>query len=306
MINLCLYRSVREAYVHRDEQVECTFAELVDFFKEQQQLLTVKESGLLFNCCRYRTDYESPEWVRAGVDPRDYIRRCKANVESISCLLLDVDGTVTLDQAVARWCDWEFLVYSTHGHTAEKEKFRLVIPVARPLTRDEFDARHTAMIETFGVDGASFTISQAFYLPSYGLHNQDQAFIHWNQTDSRYDALELPAEQIQRGELLEEPVQGQRTAVATSIYRTLVTGSNLHYTDALTLAVLCKAHGLTQEEFIYIVQTIAAADSTLRTADVDLVRLYQQGYNSYITNRKTQQLMQRLNCDMWRWQLSQV
>lgn len=303
MINLCLYDSVMEAYVHKDEQVQCTFEELVEFFKEQQCELVNKEAGRLFNCCEYREDYESPKWVREGLDASQYIRRCKANVKSISCLLLDVDGTQTLDQVVNTWCDYEFLVYSTHGNSQNKEKFRLVIPLATPLTREEFDCRHTAMISSFGVDGASFTISQAFYLPSYSAENRNIAYIHWNQSEQRYNARDLPVEELNTNSLTVEPVAGERSAEATSVYRTLLTGSNLHYNDALPLAILCKAHGLTVSEFEYIVSAIAALDSQLRTDDVDLKHLYNQAYNSFMTTRKATALMRRLNCDMWRWEV---
>lgn len=297
---------MREAYVHRAEQITCTFAELVDFFKESQCELDKKESGMLFNCCRYREDSEPPVWVKAGLVKEDYIRRCKDNVESISCLLLDVDGTKTLAEVVEYWCDYEFLVYSTHGNSPEKEKFRLVIPLLAPLTREQFDERHTAMVTEFGVDSASFTISQAFYLPSYSRTNKNLAYVYWNQQTTRYDARRLAVESLSQRRLELTISDLPRTNIATSIIRTLQTGSDLHYADALTLAILCKANGIDSATYQAIVNQIAHPDSDLRGPDVDVAKLYKSAYATHITHRRAEALMRRLNCNMWRWEAQKL
>jgi len=306
VINLCLYDSVIEAYVHRSEQIECEFGELVEFFKDVQQELKNKQAGRLFNCCRYRADGEPPKWVREGLVREDYIRRCKDNVETISCLLLDVDGTQTLTDVVNTWCDYEFLVYSTHGNSRQQEKFRLVIPLEQALTRNQFDERHTAMVEQFGVDSASFTISQAFYLPSYSEQNRDLAYVYWNQADQRYNALALPAEELNTRILELTVADLPRTAIATSVIKTLQTGSDLHYADALTLAVFCKSNGIDCSTYQAIVNQIAHPDSDLRGPDVDVAKLYKSAYATHITHRKAEALMRRLNCNMWRWEAQKL
>ena len=303
-INLCLYNSIYEAYVHKDDQIECTFEELVDYFTEEQKLLEDKTDGLLFNCCRYKTDYESPESVKNGRSPvTDYIRRCKENVESISCLLLDVDGTMSLEESIKQWQDYEFLVYSTHSNSAEKEKFRLVIPLETPLTLKEFDTRHESMCKEFSVDGASFTISQCFYLPSYNYNNKDLAYVYWNKSQLRYDAMVLEKEEINYNIQFEKPNFDEKHPMAQSIYLTLMTGSDLHYSDALSLAILCKSKGLSVHEYKQIVYKIANQDSDLRTKKVDLDKLYLQGFNSFMTDKKAVQLMNKLNCSMWRFNI---
>jgi hypothetical protein len=306
MINLNLYRSVQEAYVHRDEQILCEFGDLVDFFREQQRELTDKTAGLLFNCCQYREDFSNPAWIAAHeTRPRtEFVRRCRDNVQAITCLLLDVDGTMTLEEAVAQWADWEFLIYSTHSHQEQQARFRLVIPLARALTREEFDARHSAMCGEFQVDGASFTISQAFYLPSYSRTNRDQAFIHWNQAARRYDAHQLAQEEIRQARYQLAASDLVRTPIATSIVRTLMTGSDLHYADALTLAVVCKSNGITEGEYVSIVDHIAAAESDLRSARVGVAGLYQQAYQTHVRYQTVEQLLRKLNCRMWRWDMN--
>jgi len=269
-INLCLYNSIYDAYVHKDDQIQCTFEELVEFFTEEQKFLEDKTHGLLFNCCSYKTEYLSPETVKNARSPiTDYIRRCKENVDTISCLLLDVDGTMTLAESVEQWQDYEFLVYSTHSNSIDKEKFRLVIPLKTPLTLTEFDSRHESMIKEFKVDGASFTISQCFYLPSYGSENKDIAYVYWNKSHLRYDCLKLEPEEINYNVNFKKPVFTDKHPMAQAIFQTLMTGSDLHYSDALSLAILCKSKGLSVSEYKQIVHTISHSESDLRTKKVD-------------------------------------
>ena len=304
-INLCLYNSIYEAYVHKDDQIECTFEELVNFFTEEQKFLEDKTHGLLFNCLKYKTDYLSPEVVKnARSDITDYIRRCKENVDTISCLLLDVDGTMSLEDCVNQWQNYEFLIYSTHSNSVEKEKFRLVIPLKTPLTNEEFDTRHDSMINEFHVDGASFTISQCFYLPSYGINNKDIGYVYWNKSLERYDAMILKEQSINQNIQFIKPNFDEKHPLAQSVYLTLMTGSDLHYSDSLSLAILCKSKGLSVNEYKQIVNTISAQDSDLRTKKVNLDKLYSQGFNSFMTDRKAIQLMKKLNCNMWRFNLS--
>ena len=299
-----LYRSIFQAYIHPTEVVRCDFGEFVTFARESQCELESKESGMLFNLCSFVDTPEPPTADRFNPDltpwPRDsLIRRCKQNIQEIYALMLDIDGTMTLDQAVAQWADYEFFVYSTWGNSRQKEKFRLIVPLAQPLTAADFDSRHEAMIAAFAVDGASFTMSQAFYLPAYSATNRDCAFVHWNQQPQRYNAHDLPTTEIHKN-TTEFAVPEQHSDVALSILRTLQTGRDLHYSDALTLAVLCKGHGISSAEYCNLVNQIAAVDSQLR-GDVDVARLYQQAYAAHMTRKRMITLMKRLNCNTWRW-----
>lgn len=299
-----LYRSIFQAYIHPSEIVDCDFGEFVQFAQSSQVELVTKESGMLFNLCSFVPNPEPPTAERFNPEltpwPREtLIRRCKQNIQEIYALLLDIDGTMTLDEAVAQWAQYEFFVYSTHGNSQAKEKFRLVVPLQQPLSAADFDARHDAMIQEFAVDGASFTMSQAFYLPAYSAANRDSAFMYWNQTAQRYNAHNLPAREIEH-RVTEFVAPEAPTDVALSVLRTLETGRDLHYADALPLAVLCKGHGISAQQYCALVTNIAAPDSQLR-GDVDVVRLYQQAYAAHMTRRKMITLMKRLNCNTWRW-----
>lgn len=301
MICLCIYDSVKRAFIHKEGPEWMSFDELVDLFRDSQRELANKEDGMLFNCVSYIEDYEPPDeikfhWLK---NRTNYISRCKDNVDKIYCLLLDVDGKQTLEETIEQWHPYEFLIYSTWGHSRTKDKFRLIVPLYEPLTNKEFDARTDAMKSMFNlVDGASFTISQCFYFPSYQPGNKDIAFIHHNKSELKFDAMVLPEKQLSTNEATVIP-KDYVDPLSKMVYDTLLTGSGLRYADVLSLAVLCKSKGIDQIGFSNIVNTIAAADSSLRTNQVNLAKLYKEGYDSFMTNKKAIELMRKLNCNMW-------
>jgi hypothetical protein len=292
-----LYKNINEAYIHPDVVVDCDFETVVDILKDSQQLVKDKTDPMMFNLCSWIDNFESPEH-KPG-----FIRRCKPNVAQIYALLLDIDGTRTLEDAVEEFIDYEFLIYSTYSNSRDKEKFRLVLPLNTPLTRLEFDQRHDSMCDTFNVDRASFTISQAFYLPCYTKDNASERFIHWNKTSKRYEALLLAVKEISTN-IVEGPKEGEMNPLAPSIYKTLLSGSNMRYADALPLAVVCKSKGLGYLEFRNIINTIAGSDSSLRNGLADVDKIWQEAYSTHIRHTTMITLMQRLNCDMWRWTIN--
>ena len=309
-MKLNIYPSVRQAYVHPSEILELTFEEFVEFAEMQNRCLTNKEDTELFNLCTYLTEgYSSPAEDRFNPDltkhPRtELIRRSKENVATIEALLLDVDGIMTLDNAVHQWSDWEFYIYSTYSNTEEKNKFRLVVPLAVPLTVAEFDARHHSMLsEFFGADGASFTISQAFYWPSYNHSNEQAKFSYYNRVAQRYNALDLRARQPRPQNQLQPSAAGPVTQdpKAIGVHRTMLTGSNLHYADAMPSAVMYKGLGLSYADWIDMLHATAAADSSLRTGEAKLEKLWQDAYQQHMTTVKMLELMKRMGCDTWRY-----
>lgn len=288
-----LFENINRAYIHPSVCQTVNFDEFVDIMRESQTLVANKEDAMMFNLCSWRDDFESPEH-KPG-----FIRRCKNNVSQIYALLLDIDGTRTLEDAVTEFIDYEFLIYSTFGNSIDKEKFRLVLPLQTPLTRQEFDQRHDSMCDRFGVDRASFTISQAFYLPSYNDANQNIAFIEHNKTVQRYEALMLPARVINETPS-EFIMPTEPDPISRSIYKTLLTGSDMRYADGLTVAVILKSRGFTAQDYKNLVNRIAGHDSSLRTADLD--DLWRKAYSTNGRQDKLITVMTRLNCDMWRWQ----
>ena len=94
---------------------------------------------------------------------------------SILCLDADfADGEL--------WPDWELLygraaaVYSTHKHTPEKPRLRLVVPLARNVSPDEYQAIGRRVAHTLGMDkfdDTSYQPQRMMYWPSC---SQDGAY----------------------------------------------------------------------------------------------------------------------------------
>ena len=94
----------------------------------------------------------------------------RSDVRHRSIICLDADFA-----DAELWDDWEMLygnaaaVYSTHKHTAEKPRLRLVIPLARDVSPDEYQAigrriAHTLNIDKF--DDSTYQPQRVMYWPS--------------------------------------------------------------------------------------------------------------------------------------------
>lgn len=89
------------------------------------------------------------------------------------------------------WPDWELLygnaaaVYSTHKHTPEKPRLRLVVPLSRNVTPDEYQAIGRRVASTLGIDkfdDTSYQPQRMMYWPSC---SQDGEYI-FRYTDAEF------------------------------------------------------------------------------------------------------------------------
>ncbi len=94
----------------------------------------------------------------------------RSDVEYRSILCLDADFATS-----DLWSDWELLfgnagaVYSTHKHPPEKPRLRLVVPLARNVTPDEYQAIGRRVAATLGIDqfdDTSYQPERLMYWPS--------------------------------------------------------------------------------------------------------------------------------------------
>src|SRR5690606_6465575 len=71
-------------------------------------------------------------------------RRKAENVANRSLLTLDMDNinTTAADiwDSITMLNDYAVVMYSTHSHTPENPRLRLVIPLSRPVLGDEYQA----------------------------------------------------------------------------------------------------------------------------------------------------------------------
>lgn len=112
---------------------------------------------------------------------------------------------ITLDADFAEQNLWDkvignfdnaICVYSTHKHTPEKPRLRLIIPMDRPVTPDEYQAISRKVAEGFGMDNFDDTTYQPhrmMYFPStscdaeYLFKWQDGEFLNADKILAEYD-----------------------------------------------------------------------------------------------------------------------
>ena len=97
-------------------------------------------------------------------------RRKKDCVEFRSALTLDMDhASQDIPEQVEMFFDFRCLIYSTHKHTPENPRLRLIIPLSRNVSPDEYVAVARKVAEDIGIemfDDTTYEPSRLMYWPS--------------------------------------------------------------------------------------------------------------------------------------------
>ena len=97
-------------------------------------------------------------------------RRKKDTVISRSAITLDMDyGTPGIIDELELFHDMHCIVYSTHKHTAENPRLRVIIPLTREVTPDEYAAVARKIAFFIGIelfDDSTYEPSRLMYWPS--------------------------------------------------------------------------------------------------------------------------------------------
>ena len=97
-------------------------------------------------------------------------RRKKDCVEFRSALTLDMDhASQDIPEQVEMFFDFRCLIYSTHKHTGENPRLRLIIPLSRNVSPDEYVAVARKVAEDIGIemfDDTTYEPSRLMYWPS--------------------------------------------------------------------------------------------------------------------------------------------
>lgn len=116
-------------------------------------------------------------------------RRTKGSVFSRSMLTLDYDkfGQAQLERLEEALSGTAWALYSTHSHTPEAWKVRVIVPLSRNASPDEFAAVARKTAERCGMDGldkASFQPGQLMY---WGSHPKDVEYFYKDGEGSPLD-----------------------------------------------------------------------------------------------------------------------
>lgn len=94
-------------------------------------------------------------------------RRLDSNVDAFSCLVLDFDNGTPVDEARAPWMNYPHVVHSSYSHTGDNPKYRIVIPLARPVPAATWPrVWHWADRQSGGqIDGQCKNPSRGYFVP---------------------------------------------------------------------------------------------------------------------------------------------
>lgn len=97
-------------------------------------------------------------------------RRKKGNVLSRSMLTLDMDyGTSTIWEEISTFFPYQCCIYSTHKHTPENPRLRLIIPLCRDVGEEEYAAVSRMVAKEIGIDlfdDTTYEPERLMYWPS--------------------------------------------------------------------------------------------------------------------------------------------
>lgn len=120
----------------------------------------------------------------------------RSDIRHRSLLCLDADFATS-----SLWDDWSLLfgnagaVYSTHKHTPEKPRLRLVVPLARNVSPEEYQAIGRRVAATLGIDqfdDTSYQPQRMMYWPSasidgeYYFNHYDGSFLDPDEVLATY------------------------------------------------------------------------------------------------------------------------
>ena len=105
-------------------------------------------------------------------------RRKADCVESRSIITLDADfASHDFADNLRLFLDCSWIIYSTHKHTPEKPRLRLLIPLNRPVSSDEYEAIARRVAADIGIDMFDDTTYQAHRLMYWPSTSQDGAYV---------------------------------------------------------------------------------------------------------------------------------
>lgn len=146
-------------------------------------------------------------------------KRRKDRVEFRSMLTLDMDyADRGFWEALTMLFDYTCCIYSTHKHSAEKPRIRLVIPLARNISAEEYAAVSRRVAADMGIeqfDDTTYDPARLMYWPST---SSDGEFVFEKQQGKLLDPDEVLSRYKNWRDSTEWPVSSrQRTIVKSSL-----------------------------------------------------------------------------------------
>jgi hypothetical protein len=127
-----------------------------------------------------------PAWspVRLRPNERGEYRRAARYVESVSCLVLDLDRGEPLKRALALIAGRRAMLHTSWRHTADYPKGRLTFPFSEPVPAAKWPlvwgaAERWARTVELTIDPAAKDCSRLYFLPAYPAGNEERKRAFW-------------------------------------------------------------------------------------------------------------------------------
>lgn len=150
-LDFCLYAGITD---RTPKQMSATWPELAERLTEFDE----------------RIGKEGPLWSPSLIAKGE--TRSNANVVSVSCLVLDFDDGHDWSDFEGHWSGLEYVLHTTHQHTAAAPRWRAVFPLAEPVHGLDWPAIYRKLVTHLacGVcDPSCKDASRMYYLPSCGI-----------------------------------------------------------------------------------------------------------------------------------------
>lgn len=97
-------------------------------------------------------------------------QRGTGKVECRSMITLDADfAEPDFCDTVEMFAEYSYIIYSTHKHTPEKPRLRLIVPLSRAVTAEEYEAAARKLADSLGIeqfDDTTYQPHRLMYFPS--------------------------------------------------------------------------------------------------------------------------------------------
>lgn len=154
-------------YTSYNEPFSCNWLDLIIWFKHP------------FIC-----DDKNDAPMLCGADSMAGFSKEWPHCKDYYMLLLDFDDGLTINEFKLRYKHLEYFLYTSYSHLKDGKthKFRVLLPLAKPIPRDEMAGRKLALYDVFPeADPTNFSRFRFFSIPSCPAERKHLAYTHYNQ-----------------------------------------------------------------------------------------------------------------------------
>jgi len=143
-------------------------------------------------------------WVPCSVKATSDGRRIQKNMDMAHLLVLDIDDGLSLEDIRKRLGRYEYAVHSTYSHSEEKPKWRVVLPLLKPIPATELPALFDQVNQMFDhqLDAScGHDPARMYYLPGCPP-DAEKLFTFEHNSGEWLDADSMIAKKVESGEVI--------------------------------------------------------------------------------------------------------